>query len=67
MGKTHLIQGIGNEIKKSYKNKIKVKYVHSEKFVNEVVTAIRNKRISGLRSSVNAVIDKNHGYIFSPG
>ena len=50
LGKTHLIQGIGNEIKKSYKNKVKVKYVHSEKFVNEVVTAIRNKRMEDLKN-----------------
>jgi len=50
LGKTHLIQGIGNEIKKTYKNKVKVKYVHSEKFVNEVVTAIRNKRMEDLKN-----------------
>ncbi len=50
LGKTHLIQGMGNEIKKIYKNKVKVKYVHSEKFVNEVVTAIRNKRMEDLKN-----------------
>ncbi|MCL5004856.1 MAG: chromosomal replication initiator protein DnaA [Patescibacteria group bacterium] len=50
LGKTHMIQGVGNEIKKTYKNKIKVKYVHSEKFVNEVVTAIRNKRMEDLKN-----------------
>ncbi|MEK7555563.1 MAG: chromosomal replication initiator protein DnaA [Patescibacteria group bacterium] len=50
LGKTHLIQGIGNEIKKVYKNKIKVKYVPSEKFVNEVIWAIRNKRMDDVKS-----------------
>ena len=49
LGKTHLIQAIGNEIKKSYKNKVAVKYVHSEKFVNEVVSAIRNKRMEDIK------------------
>jgi chromosomal replication initiator protein len=50
LGKTHLIQAAGNEIKNFYKNKIKVKYVHSEKFVNEVVNAIRNKRMEDLKN-----------------
>lgn len=50
LGKTHLIQALGNEIKKAYKNKIKVKYVHSEKFVNEVVAAIRNKRMEDVKN-----------------
>ncbi|MEK7482125.1 MAG: chromosomal replication initiator protein DnaA [Patescibacteria group bacterium] len=50
LGKTHLIQAIGNEIKKNYKNKVKVKYVHSEKFVNEVVSAIRNKRMEDIKN-----------------
>ncbi|MCX6702347.1 MAG: chromosomal replication initiator protein DnaA [Candidatus Wolfebacteria bacterium] len=49
LGKTHLIQAIGNEIKNKYKNKIKVKYVSSEKFVNDVVWAIRNKRMDDIK------------------
>ncbi|MEE8131714.1 MAG: chromosomal replication initiator protein DnaA [Candidatus Paceibacterota bacterium] len=50
LGKTHLIQLIGNEIKRVYKNKIKVKYVPSEKFVNEVIWGIRNKRMDDIKS-----------------
>ncbi|MEK9154522.1 MAG: chromosomal replication initiator protein DnaA [Patescibacteria group bacterium] len=50
LGKTHLIQAIGNEIKKTHKNKVRVKYVHSEKFVNEVVSAIRNKRMDDIKN-----------------
>lgn len=42
VGKTHLIQSIGNEIKKVYENKVKIKYVSSEKFTTEVVAAVRN-------------------------
>lgn len=41
-GKTHLLQAIGNEVMKMYKGK-KVKYVSSEKFTNELVSAIQNK------------------------
>ncbi len=50
LGKTHLIQAAGNEIKNLYKNKIKVKYVSSEKFVNDVVWAIRNKRMEDIKT-----------------
>lgn len=49
LGKTHLIQATGNEIKNLYKNKVKVKYVSSEKFVNDVVWAIRNKRMEDVK------------------
>src|SRR4030042_4135645 len=49
LGKTHLIQETGNEIKNNYKNKIKVKYVPSEKFVNDVVWAIRNKKMDDIK------------------
>ncbi|MEK9168456.1 MAG: chromosomal replication initiator protein DnaA [Patescibacteria group bacterium] len=50
LGKTHLIQAAGNEIKNLYKNKVKVKYVSSEKFVNDVVWAIRNKRMDDVKT-----------------
>jgi len=49
LGKTHLIQMIGNEIVKIYKNKIGLKYVSSEKFTNDVVWAIRNKRMDDIK------------------
>ncbi len=49
LGKTHLIQGMGNEIKKVYNNKIKVKYLSTEKFINEVVSAMRNKRMEDIK------------------
>lgn len=49
LGKTHLIQAVGNEIKKEHKNKLKIKYVTSEKFTNEVVWAIRNKRMDDIK------------------
>ena len=50
LGKTHLIQAIGNEIHKKHKGKFKVKYVSSEKFTNDVIWAIRNKRIEDTKN-----------------
>jgi chromosomal replication initiator protein len=55
LGKTHLIQAAGNEIKNLYKNQIKVKYVTSEKFVNDVVWAIRNKRMEDIKEKYRNV------------
>ncbi|MFA5173214.1 MAG: chromosomal replication initiator protein DnaA [Candidatus Paceibacterota bacterium] len=49
LGKTHLIQAIGNEIIKDYKNSLKVRYVTSEKFTNDVVWAIKNKRMEDIK------------------
>ena len=42
LGKTHLLQSIGNEIIKNDPEK-KVRYASSEKFTNELVLAIKNK------------------------
>ena len=41
LGKTHLLQAIGNELSKS--GLLKVKYVTSEKFTNELISAISNQ------------------------
>ena len=49
LGKTHLIQLIGNEIKAKYGGKIRPKYVSSEKFTSDVVWAIRNKRMEDIK------------------
>ncbi len=42
LGKTHLLQSIGNEILKNDPRK-KIKYASSEKFTNELVSAIKNR------------------------
>ncbi len=49
LGKTHLIQSIGNEIRAKYKGKVRPKYVPSEKFTSDVVWAIRNKRMDDIK------------------
>lgn len=48
LGKTHLIQAAGNAIVKTQKN-VNVLYVTSEKFINDVVGAIRNKRMEDIK------------------
>ena len=44
LGKTHLIQAIGNEIKRSHPDKY-VFYVASEKFTNQFIDALKNNSI----------------------
>lgn len=41
LGKTHLIQAIGNAVKKGNPSK-KVKYVTSERFISELITTLRS-------------------------
>lgn len=55
LGKTHLLQAIGNEIKSFYKNSVRVRYVPSERFVNDVVSAIRNKRMDDVKEKYRGV------------
>ncbi|MDD5015899.1 MAG: chromosomal replication initiator protein DnaA [Atribacterota bacterium] len=55
LGKTHLIQALGNEIHKKYKGKYRVKYVSSEKFTNDVIWAIRNKRADDIKTAYRNV------------
>ncbi len=50
VGKTHLLQATGNEIMKKYNNKVKVLYVTSEKFTNDVVTALQNKGLERIEA-----------------
>jgi chromosomal replication initiator protein len=54
LGKTHLIQSIGNEIRKGFK-KNKVKYVSSEKFTSEVVSAIRNQQTESFKQKYKSI------------
>ncbi|MDF9797598.1 chromosomal replication initiator protein [Catalinimonas alkaloidigena] len=44
LGKTHLVQAIGNEIKKSYENKF-ILYVSSEKFTSQFIEALKNNNV----------------------
>jgi len=55
VGKTHLIQAVGNEIKSLYQNRVKIKYVPSEKFTNEVIAAMRAKRMETIKEKYRLV------------
>lgn len=50
LGKTHLLQAIGNEILKLDKTK-SVKYLTSEFLVSQIVNALRKKEMDALRAS----------------
>jgi len=49
LGKTHLMQSIGNKIAKNFPDK-KVKYIASERFVSGIVNAIRNHSIENFKT-----------------
>lgn len=55
LGKTHLIQAVGNEIVSKYHNKVKPKYVPSEQFTREVVWGLRNDRIETVKKKYRDV------------
>ncbi len=48
LGKTHLIQSIGNEFIKQ-NPKVKIRYVSSEKFMSEIVEALKNQEMNKLK------------------
>jgi chromosomal replication initiator protein len=55
LGKTHLIQGIGNEILAKYKGQVKPKYVSSEQFTRDIVWGLRNDRIESIKKKYRDV------------
>ena len=55
VGKTHLIQAIGGEICRLHPSRVRVRYVPSEKFTNEVVWAMRNKRMDTVKERYRGV------------
>src|SRR3989344_5042986 len=54
LGKTHLIQAIGNEVLRQNSQK-KVRYVSSEKYMGEVVDALRNQEMNALKEKYRSV------------
>jgi len=48
MGKTHLMQAIGHEIKKC-RPEMGICYVSAEKFTNEMINALRNNKMTSFR------------------
>ena len=54
LGKTHLLQAIGNEVNKNFKKK-KIRYVSSEKFTSEVVSSIQNQKMEAFKAKYRDV------------
>lgn len=55
VGKTHLIQAVGNAVKDYYRGKVRVYYISSEKFVNDVVWAIQKRRMDTVKEKYRNV------------
>lgn len=49
LGKTHLLQAIGQKIKESFPDK-NIKYISSEKFTSDILTSIRTQKIAELKT-----------------
>lgn len=49
LGKTHLIQAIGNEILRKFNNGKKIKYVTSEQFTNNLINALKTQTIDDFK------------------
>ena len=56
LGKTHLLQAIGHEVRSQFPEK-KVMYLSSEQFMNELVQSIKQDRIEQFRNKYRHSID----------
>ena len=54
LGKTHLMQSVGNKIN-SINKETKVAYVHSERFVGEMVSALQHNTINSFKSQYRSL------------
>ncbi|QIQ41078.1 MAG: chromosomal replication initiator protein DnaA [Buchnera aphidicola (Aphis urticata)] len=54
LGKTHLLHAIGNEIL-TYKYNMKITYMHSERFVQDMVRALKNNAIEKFKLHYRSV------------
>ena len=54
LGKTHLMHAIGNHLKKEQPN-AKVKYLHAERYVHDVVKAYENKSFDSFKKNYHSL------------
>ena len=54
LGKTHLLQSIGNEVLAKDKSR-RVKYITSERFANELIDSIRNQTVNDFKNSYQLI------------
>lgn len=55
LGKTHLIQAIGQFVRKREEDNVKIMYIPAEIFVNEFIQSIQNKTTSDFRSKFRSI------------
>jgi chromosomal replication initiator protein len=55
LGKTHLIEAVGNEIVSRYQKRVRPKYVPSEQFTRDIVWGLRNDRIESMKKKYRDV------------
>jgi chromosomal replication initiator protein len=55
LGKTHLIEAIGNEIVAKYQKRVRPKYVPTEQFTRDIVWGLRNDRIESMKKKYRDV------------
>lgn len=54
LGKTHLLQSIGNELLRGTPNK-KIKYITSERFANELIESIKNQTVNKFKEEYQKI------------
>ena len=54
LGKTHLMQSVGNRLNKN-NQKMRVAYVHSERFVGEMVSALQHNTINSFKNQYRSL------------
>ncbi len=54
LGKTHLIQAIGNELRQTHPD-AKIKYLHAERYVSDVVKAYENKSFDSFKKQYHSL------------
>lgn len=54
LGKTHLLQSIGNEVLKN-NDKSKIKYLSTEKFSGDLITSIKNKTVDKFKEEYKKI------------
>ncbi|MGC8981465.1 MAG: chromosomal replication initiator protein DnaA [Minisyncoccia bacterium] len=55
LGKTHLLQAIGNEVYRKYSGTKKIRYATTEQFTNELINSLRNQTIDEFRKKFRDV------------
>ncbi len=54
LGKTHILQAVGNQINKNFKKK-NIKYISSERFTTELISSIHNRTIQDFKNKYRKI------------